>query len=303
MIGIGEQYHKDDFYDKSGFRKNARLHQSKYRAEILNVDFDEYGNRLTDEDGRKGLNFFNGFSVFEEVKRRYPDFKKPLYCDMLRSEHIPFNLFIPLKYNLDYCRDVFNEFLSKTIKNIYRIEIEHAPKRKENYLNDNTSFDAYFEYTHTDNSKGILGIEVKYTEHEYSLKKGSKEERFIKDKKSPYHTVTAASKLYKSGTIDFLIKDRFRQVWRNQMLGESILLKDNNKFNHFTSLTFFPSDNTHFSEVSKEYVSFLKKKDNIFCPVTFENYIELLNKYFTNTKYIEWIDYLSDRYIITNTKN
>lgn len=35
---IGKQYSKDD-----DFKRKARLHQSNYRAEILNVDCDEYG--------------------------------------------------------------------------------------------------------------------------------------------------------------------------------------------------------------------------------------------------------------------
>ncbi len=301
MIDIGMQYYKDDLYDKSGFRKKARRFQSKYRAEILNVGYEDYGNRLIEEDGRKGFNFYNGFSIFEEVKKRYTNFNKGLYCDMLRSEHIPFNLFIPLKHNLDYCRDVFNDFIGNTIKNIDRIEIEYAPKPKKNYLDDNTSFDTYIEYTHNDNSKGILGIEVKYTEHDYPLKKRSKEEKFVKDKKSPYHSVTSASKLYKSETIDLLITDRFRQVWRNQLLSESILIKDNDKFKYLTSLTFFPSGNTHFIEVSKEYLEFLKENDNKFYPVTFERYISILQKLCPDIEFKKWINYLTSRYIIKDT--
>ena len=298
MNVYGKQYYKDDIYDKTGFRRIARLYQSKYRAEILKVDYDMYGNRLTKEDGKKGLNFFIGFSVFEEVKKRYPEFNKGLYCDMLRSEHIPFNLFIPLKQNLIFCKEVFNEFLNNTINSINKIEIEYAPPPKENYLNDNTSFDAYIEYTHIDNTKGILGIEVKYTEHEYLLKKGSKEERFIMDEESPYYKISEISGIYNVEAFNVLKTDRFRQVWRNQLLGESILIKDSKEFKHFTSLTFFPSGNTHFSEVSKEYVGFLKKNDNKFCAVTFEHYISILKKYCPNTDFAKWINYLNSRYIV-----
>ena len=294
----GKQYYKDDIYDKTGFRKKARLHQSKYRAEILKVGYDMYGNRLTKEDGNKGLNYYNGFSVFEEVEKRYPTFNIGLYCDMLRSEHIPFNLFIPLKQNLIFCKEVFNEFLNNTINSINKIKIEYTPKPKEKYLNDNTSFDAYIEYTHIDNAKGILGIEVKYTEHEYPLKKGSKEENFIEDRKSPYYNISDLSEIYKTDAFRFLKTDRFRQVWRNQLLGESILVRDSSKFKHFTSLTFFPSGNIHFSEVSKEYVGFLKKNDNKFCAVTFENYISILNKLCHHNFYKRWVDYLDKRYII-----
>ena len=40
------------------------------------------------------------------------------------------------------------------------IKIEFAPSPKRNYLNDRTSFDTYIEI-HNDNSKGVIGIEVK----------------------------------------------------------------------------------------------------------------------------------------------
>jgi len=301
MNNFGLQYNKDDLFDKTGFRKKARLFQSKYRAEILNVGYDEYGNRLTEEDGSKGLNFYNGFLIFEEVKKRYPKFNKGLYCDMLRSEHIPFNLFIPFKHDKSYCKNVFNDLLKNTIKSLDRLEIEYAPSPKEKYLDDNTSFDAYIEYTHINNTKGVLGIEVKYTEHEYKLKKGSKEEALIKNKKSPYYRTSEQSKLYKPEAYKLLPTDKFRQVWRNQLLGESILLEDKDEFSFFTSMTFFPSGNTHFIEVSKEYISFLTNNNNKFDPVTFELFISICKNHCPNINFRQWIDYLSSRYIINET--
>jgi hypothetical protein len=71
MKEIGNQYDKDDKLDKTGFKKKARLHQSRYRAEVLDVDHcrdinDDYGNRLSKDDGLKGLNFYSGFSIFDE---------------------------------------------------------------------------------------------------------------------------------------------------------------------------------------------------------------------------------------------
>ena len=82
---VGHQYFKDNVFDITGYRKKARFHQSKFRAEALKVDYCDFGNRLTEEDGKTGLNFYNGFSIFNEVKKRYPEFSKGLFCDMLRS--------------------------------------------------------------------------------------------------------------------------------------------------------------------------------------------------------------------------
>ena len=96
---IGPQYSKDRITDKTGFLEKARLHQSKYRAEVLHVDFDTYGNYLTTEDANQGLNFYDDFDIFHEVKKRYKNYSKPLYANLLRSEHIGFNLFIPFNLN------------------------------------------------------------------------------------------------------------------------------------------------------------------------------------------------------------
>ena len=41
MSSIGPQYEHDDH-----FKAAARLHQSAYRAKVLKVGFDQYGNRL-----------------------------------------------------------------------------------------------------------------------------------------------------------------------------------------------------------------------------------------------------------------
>jgi hypothetical protein len=51
---IGKQYSKDNQADKTGFLKKARLHQSEYRAFVLNVPCDRYGNYLTPTDALAG---------------------------------------------------------------------------------------------------------------------------------------------------------------------------------------------------------------------------------------------------------
>lgn len=176
------------------------------------------------------------------------------------------------------------------------------PKPKEKYLNDGTSFDAYIEYTNSDGTKGMIGIEVKYTEKEYKLPTNSKQEKDVKDKNSPYYSVTNNSGLYKPNAIKDLPTDKFRQVWRNHILGESILLADNNKFQHFTSLTLFPVDNSHFIKTSKEYIDLLTHNDNKFISLTYENFFALLNKYCPDDNYKNWLNYLTTRYIVTSDR-
>ena len=62
---LGKQYGKDD-----SFKASARLHQSQYRASILQVEYDEYGNRLTDTDGKSLLNYYDELNVLSVLRDR-----------------------------------------------------------------------------------------------------------------------------------------------------------------------------------------------------------------------------------------
>lgn len=294
---IGLQYAKDKSIDKSGFLADARLHQSKYRALQLNVPFDRYGNYLTKADAVIGLNFYHDFDVFSEVKKRYPNYSKQLYANMLRSEHIGFNLFVPFKSDYGFCKNVLNQLLSHQIKSIDTIKIEYAPSPASNYLNDKTSFDVYLSYTHVDDKKGIIGIEVKYTEQAYKLKKDSKEADYVNDKNSRYYSITKQCQLYQPEAIDLLGTDKFRQIWRNQLLGESILIADKAQFQHFTSLTIFPAGNFHFKETSKDYIDLLSNNNDRFVGVTYEDFIATCWNFQPNERFGKWVNYLKKRYI------
>ncbi len=301
MQDIGKQYSKDEKTDTTGFLRQARFHQSKFRANTLNLPYDTYCNYLTRADGEQGKNFYNGFEVFEMVKK-YRKYNKALYSNMLRSEHIPFNFFTPLNQDKTFSKNILNEFFKNNIQTIDRIEIEYAPKPKENYLGDHTSFDTYIEYTHTDKQKGIIGIEVKYTEKEYKLIANSTEAKKINDKNSKYYSITNNCRLYKSDAIKVLPIDKFRQIWRNHLLGESILIVDKDKFKYFTSLILFPKDNLHFIQTSSDYIDLLNENKNNFLPLTYESFFEACNKHCPNDSFKNWIDYLSKRYIVKDEK-
>jgi hypothetical protein len=289
---IGPQYNKDD-----NFRKKVRLYQSTYRANILKVPFKDYGNRLTDEDAKEGLNYYSGLEVRTELRKRYPNYSSMRDADMLRSEHIPFNFFVPLKKDLSLAKEVFNSILAGRIEKVVKIAIEYAPKQKGNYLNDATSFDSYIEYEDKFGKKGGIGIEVKYTENSYKV--GEREQENINNEESNYHKVTLESGLYEEAKIEKLFEDEFRQIWRNHILGESMILQKD--IAHFTSILIYPSGNTHIVKVIPQYKDLLKgDKQNCFKTLTFEEFIKLLRKFSKNEEYIEWVNYLNKRYLVNN---
>ena len=169
------------------FKRIARTHQSDFRTNFLKAPFDpdkkygKYGAFLMPADANAGLNFCEDFrqEILERIQKRFPSLTATqhdgLYANMLRSEHIPWNVFIPMTHNLNATAMVFNKILGiDEIDEVTDIRIEWAPPKKTEYLNDNTSFDAYIEYLHNGKTCGI-GIEVKYTEEGYPF--GIKERR------------------------------------------------------------------------------------------------------------------------------
>ncbi len=165
-MNIGPQYEHDD-----EFKALARLHQSKHRAEILKVEFQDYGNRLTDTDAKSLLNYYDKLNSRIVLRQRYPRYSRKRDADLLRSEHIPFNLLAPLGTNLEATVKIISGLWNIDCDEIQLIEIEYAPSPKEKYLNDGTAFDTYFKVILKNGNTCGIGVEVKYTEQDYPIGK------------------------------------------------------------------------------------------------------------------------------------
>jgi hypothetical protein len=288
-----------------GFKERAKRHQIKFREDVLKVSYEgDYETILKDEDAQRGLIFFDGFKINEYAQQRYPHFKLKQACfaNMLRSEHVPFNFFVPLSKNLEYARAVLNRFIGGVINVITEIRIEHAPDPAKTLL-DKTSFDVFIEYRHADGGYGILGIEVKYTERAYKLIPKSKEERDINDPKSRYYEVMEKIGLYRKEIWHELKTDEFRQIWRNQLLGESMTRKNHadSKYERFTSIILYPESNEHFRKLIPLYKDFLTTgNEKSFIGITYEEFIDSAVKLTEDSEFLRWLQYLSDRYIVKN---
>ena len=283
------------------FKAKARLHQSRFRVNHLHADFQDKETKLSELDALAGKNFYLAWDgLFDEVTKRYSKSGRikytPLLYDMLRSEHIPFNFFVPIKHDAELGRHILNHFLKGEVEEIKDVKIEYAPKPPNLYLNDRTSFDVYIEYQHTDGSAGFIGVEVKYTEKEYRYTKKEKAEIF--NPKSEYNLLTKCANIYKETSIEILKTIKYKQVWRNQLLGEK-LLRMNPRFKHFTSAILFPKGNKHFVDVCATYQEFFKDNSDIkFCGITFEDFIDVGKSYSTQNKTKLWLEYLRLRYLV-----
>ena len=284
---IGNQYSPDD-----GFKTAARLHQCKYRAEILNVDYVDYGNRLTVADGRKLLNYYEGLNVHEILRQRYPKYSNKRDADMLRSEHIPFNFFAPLVNRPALAEQVLNNIISKRFYSPLRLEFEWAPKPAENYLDDNTSFDTYIEARDEHGKLTGIGIEVKYTERGYPI--GRTEKKRVNDSNSLYWKVTRNSKAFNNNDTEVLAQNNLRQIWRNHLLGLSMIQAG--KIDQFVLITIYPSGNRYIAESISRYQDLLTNEAKIGClGVTFEDYFAGIEG---DSDILKWKEYLENRYIV-----
>lgn len=284
---IGTQYDQDD-----AFKAAARLHQSRYRAAVLKVGFSEYGNRLTEENGRALLNYYDRLGVRETLRQRYRHFSNKRDSDMLRSEHMPFNLFAPLLKKPDLTQDVLKSAFGINLVGPFTIRFEWAPKPAENYINDRTSFDTYIQGFNTSGKMVGVGIEVKYTERGYRI--GTTEAIRVRDPKSVYWATTRESGLFASDGSDRLGHDDLRQIWRNHLLGLTMIRHGD--VSDFMSVTLHPSGKKHIAVAINEYKNLLKEKSSTCVQgCTFEKFIDTLSG---DSEVESWKRFLAERYVI-----
>ncbi|MEX1013919.1 MAG: hypothetical protein WDZ80_02045, partial [Candidatus Paceibacterota bacterium] len=128
-MNTGPQYKEDN-----PFKAAARLHQSRYRAKVLKVNYLDFGNRLTEKDGRSLLNYYDGLGVREALRERYPNYSKKRDADLLRSEHIPFNMLAPLAGRPTLMKLVLSEVFGLELNHPIEMKLEWAPSPNEMYL-------------------------------------------------------------------------------------------------------------------------------------------------------------------------
>lgn len=281
-----------------------------------------------DSDGGYRI-LYSGFrkDITEKIDNRQKTDPSPSFSimvtDLLRSEHIPYNLFEPMNYDLKSATNLFNQILGKNkIKKINDILIEYKEKNEkgENGLKDGTAFDVFIDYETHMGKRGGIGIEVKYTEKEYLLKKGTKEWKETHDEISGlihladnYWNPSFNSGWFKSEYIEdvdnlishkakeHVVANQYRQIWRNHILGASMVLEGS--LSEFTTLTIYPEDNDHFGRLLWE-----KYKDKLtaegektFKHLTYEELFPMIKECFKEGKIKDsdiWIDYLERRYFI-----
>lgn len=311
-----EEIRIEEYKYDTPWQAKARKHQSDFREREMHVPAVPntkrsgcYGNVIPAEDGARGLNFYSAF--WNEIKSDLKGKKGAILTNVLRSEHIPYNVFFPMRHDLKKAAVLFGKLTGRDVDTVRDIIIEYAPSPKEEYLDDLTSFDVYVDYSDSGGARCGIGIEVKYTEQGYQIGKG--EELKIGDRNSTYYRVTRESGCfdYHGMSEETFVEDNFgkhergndlRQLWRNHILGLSMLQHEDG-ISDFLSVHLYPSFNEHFnpanSNVLEEYTSLLNEKGKgTFMPLTFETLFEEMKNCGMDEIDEGWIPYLNRRYII-----
>lgn len=299
---------------KSAWKHTALQRQLKYKQHLGITASGTHGGKLckhilSDVDASHGANYYCHSDPqewkrlrewAEQDKGKNVNFQGEGLKNLLRSEHIPYNLFYPLVKTRSQHSNLLHQFMEQLFQNhlhvdkVHRIKIEFASTlHKSKLLDDNTSFDAYIEYQDGAMKCG-LGIEVKYTEKSYPYGATEKKRMFDEDH-SLYKELTRRSGIYKSKAILALREKKLKQAWRNHLLG--LRLVELGEVDQFHSVHLYPNGNSYQKEVCTAYLECLKDEHkHSFIPITFEKFNDIAGEIFTDPEHIDWIKYLRLRY-------
>ena len=219
--GLGPQCGSDN-----GFTKRMRLHQSWYRHHRLSVlcgtgptrnSTRHYGNMLRREDGEAGLNFLTP-DIHDVARARLAQGThnvEPyrLLHNMLSSQPMCFNLFGPLVQDQALATRLARSLWGEHIAQVTDVRIEWAPEPRQEYLDDNTSFDAFIEYRVEGGGLGFVAIETKLTEP-FSQR--------LEDRPS-YRRWMGDGSPWRPDASDRVQVVRHNQLWRDHLLAWSLL--------------------------------------------------------------------------------
>jgi len=155
------------------FRARAEAQQRRFRAEVLELECGKYGHLLSEEDGKRGMNFC-GRGHAEVLARANEDKgvdRKRTEGNMLSSQAMCFNIFGNLRTEEGkvIAAKALRRFL-RSIQTVKEIHIEYTPSPcvfGDQSGRGGVDCDVLIEYG-TAKGGGLLAIETKFVEEEFS---------------------------------------------------------------------------------------------------------------------------------------
>lgn len=264
--------------NENDFKKRMRLHQGWWRAFVLGENEGKHPKKENDNvcstllNGEQTKNNFLSNiakNVVKEVLEKRNEVNsglvdpKRLYNNLLSSQPLTFNFFAPLFLDVRVCLNFLRKFYPN-ITAVNKVHFEHA--NSENKF-DNSAYDVAFE-VNDGSKKGIIGFECKYTDSFSSTEYD----------KPAYKTIYDQSEMWCKPYSE-LIKSKFNQLFRNQLIGESFKQNKQNKYDFAYLALFCHHQDESGIKIGEEYKLMLKEEQsNHFLIITYRDFFEQIMK-------------------------
>jgi len=295
------------FPNESGLTHKMRLHQGWWRTNVLCEEAGPHPIKNNEEvcnvisDGEISQSNFlseNGFKAAEMVLAQRGSenlgIVEPvrLFNNLLSSQPLCFNFFGELKFDRDFGLQVLRTFY-EDLTALNDVFFEFAPK--ENYTKDNSAFDIAFEVMVGDR-KGLIGLECKYTDT-FSYKP-SKSNVHYGDKGNKNHDTylsiyNSAQNKFASSYYDFVQSKDFNQLFRNQLIAESLIT--HGKYDFVRTGLFCYQQDSYAIETARTFKSMLSNPDQ-FKLITYSDFIGNTQRLELDWRQREWSMLLWARY-------
>ncbi len=259
--------------ETSAFKRRARLHQALWREDKgLPIGSQPMrpkpgrpsrplGSRIAVDVARESQANFLSEDIRRAVTNRLAN-PQPhqmlnedrLYCDLLSSMPMCFNLFGTLPADLNMADRAIHAWWPDVPGRVCAVLFEWSPGRRlpGQYLENRSAFDVAFELQLEDGSRGILGVETKY--HEDCKREKPPDE----DRRTRYAEVSSRSGVMSAGSMAAVIATDLQQIWLDHLLALSILQHPSAAWSWAGFALVHPGKNPSYALATERYRSLLE---------------------------------------------
>ena len=292
---IAEPIHCWETVDTNDFQRRARIlqalwrqerglpmgeHAGKPRGARLAMPWAEQtlANFLTDDTKQFVRDTLNGGN-----RQRGSLIDAGRMCaNLLSSQPMAFNLFVPLQRDLELATTVFAALLPGRCGRVTEIGFEYSPGRGDRrYTHDGSAFDVFVRFDTPKGGMGFVGIEVKYHEN---LSQDADDHR------PRYDEVADAMACFAPQWREQLRSRPLQQIWRDHLLAGACRMVDGFTDGLFAFVS--PASNTACGDALKAYMTCLTTSDT-FVHWSLESLVAAV---MANTD-ARWIHEFADRYL------
>lgn len=295
----------------TGLIAKMREHQGWWRANVLNEMPGRHPKKSSENvcntilNGQNSNNNFLSSNIVQIVNQTLEQRtdknlgiieQDRLFNNLLSSQPLCFNFFGELEADKNFGLTVLKNFYPDLteLDNVY---FEFAPT--ENYTGDSSAFDVAFNVK-AGKQNGIIGFECKYTDT-FSYKP-NKSEIFYGDKGNKNHDTyiaiyEKANKKFNRPYYEFVKSKKFNQLFRNQLIAESLLL--NKKYDFVRTGLFCYQNDVDAIKTGSAFRKMLTKSDD-FQIITYSDFISKVQQLNLDWRLREWTMMLWARYFATS---